>query len=238
MDIIRDNKKIARYRQIGVITMFVSIGILLVGLFVAANEAWSLLALGAGWLLAQVSLYLSNRYVRTPNPDAALDEVLQKLVMEKVVKRGRVYHYCLPVPHVFLTPEGLVLFVLKYQRGVMYANEDTWRQRKAGLLNLNKYLAQESIGNPTREAETALQVMVNFLNKHFPDMEEVPLAVLIAFTTVPNDQLDVQKSRIPAMHVSKVKGYLKQQWSKSKPMPKGQYEAIQAVFDKTSGLVE
>ncbi len=137
-----------------------------------------------------------------------------------------------------LTPEGLVLFVLKYQRGVMYANGDTWRQRKAGLLNLNKYLAQESIGNPTREAETALQVMVNFLNKHFPDMEEVPLAVLIAFTTVPNDQLDVQKSRIPAMHVSKVKGYLKQQWSKSKPMPKGQYEAIQAVFDKASGLVE
>lgn len=238
MDIIRDDKKIARYRQIGVITMFVSIGILLVGLFVAANEAWSLLALGAGWLLAQVSLYLSNRYVRTPNPDVALDEVLQKLVVEKVVKRGRVYHYCLPVPHVFLTPEGLVLFVLKYQRGVMYANGDTWRQRKAGLLNLNKYLAQESIGNPTREAETALQVMVNFLNKHFPDMEEVPLAVLIAFTTVPNDQLDVQKSRIPAMHVSKVKGYLKQQWSKSKPMPKGQYEAIQAVFDKVSGLVE
>lgn len=238
MDIIRDDKKIARYRQIGVITMFVSIGILLVGLFVAANEAWSLLALGAGWLLAQVSLYLSNRYVRTRNPDVALDEVLQKLVAEKVVKRGRVYHYCLPVPHVFLTPEGLVLFVLKYQRGVMYANGDTWRQRKAGLFNLNKYLAQESIGNPTREAETALQVMVNFLNKHFPDMEEVPLAILIAFTTVSNDQLDVQKSRLPAMHVSKVKGYLKQQWSKSKPMPKGQYEAIQAVFDKASGLVE
>ena len=104
--------------------------------------------------------------------------------------------------------------------------------------NLNKYLAQESIGNPTREAETALQVMVNFLNKHLPDIEEVPLAVLIAFTTVPNDQLDVQKSRIPAMHVSKVKGYLKQQWSKSKPMPKGQYEAIQAIFDKASGLGE
>lgn len=238
MDIIRDDKKIARYRQIGVITMFVSIGILLMGLFIAANQAWSLLALGAGWLLAQVSLYLSNRYVRTPNPDVALDEVLQKLVAEKVVKRGRVYHYCLPVPHVFLTPEGIVLFVLKYQRGVMYANGDTWRQRKAGLLNLNKYLAQESIGNPTREAETALQVMVNFLNKQFPDMAEVPLAVLIAFTTVPNDQLDVQNSRIPAMHVSKVKGYLKQQWSKSKPMPKGQYEAIQAAFDEASGLIK
>ena len=120
----------------------------------------------------------------------------------------------------------------------MQAHGDKWRQTGVGLLNLNKYLGQENIGNPTREAETALQIMVNFLNKQFPEMEEVPLAVLIAFTTVPNSELDVHDSRIPAMHVSKVRGYLKQQWTKSKPMPKGQYEAIQAAFDEASGLVE
>ncbi|MEI2607917.1 MAG: hypothetical protein V9G20_04720 [Candidatus Promineifilaceae bacterium] len=236
MEIIRDDKKIARYRIMGIVTMFASIGILLTGLLVGQNQAWSLLALGVGWLIAQVSLYLSNRYVRKPRPDEALDEVLQKLVAEKVVKRGRIYHYALPVPHVLLTPEGIVLFVLKYQRGYMQAEGDTWRQSKAGLLNLNKYLAQENIGNPTREAENGLQVMINFLHKQIPDLDELPIAVLIAFTTVPNSELDVQKSRIPAMHVSKVKGYLKQQWDKSKPMPKNQYEAIQAAFDKDAGI--
>jgi len=236
METIRDDKKIARYRQIGIITMFVSIGILLSGLFLGSNQIWSLLALGIGWLVAQVSLYLSNRYVRKPRADEALDEVLSKLVAEKVVKRGRVYHYCLPVPHVLLTPDGIVLFVLKYQRGNMEADGDKWRQTKVGLLNLNKYLAQESIGNPTREAELALQLMVNFLNKNVPEVEELPLAVLIAFTTVPNTQLDVQRSRVPAMHVSKVKGYLRQQWEKSKPMPKNHYEAIQAAFDKAASI--
>lgn len=238
MEIIRDDKKIARYRLIGIVTMFISIAILVSGLFLGSNQVWSLLALGVGWLVAQVSLYLSNRYVRKPRADEALDEVLSKLVAEKVVKRGRVYHYCLPVPHVLLTPEGIVLFILKYQRGYMEANGDKWRQTKVGLLNLNKYLAQESIGNPTREAELALQVTVNFLNKNVPEVEELPLAVLIAFTTVPNTQLDVQRSRIPAMHVSKVKGYLRQQWEKSKPMPKNHYEAIQAAFDKAAGVTE
>ncbi|MBK9052652.1 MAG: hypothetical protein IPL78_17565 [Chloroflexi bacterium] len=236
MEIIRDDKKIARYRQIGIITMFVSIGVLLLGMFVGSNQAWSLLALGGGWLLAQVSLYLSNRYVRKPRPDEALDEALEKLVAEKVVKRGRVYHYCLPVSHVLLTPDGLVLFILKYQRGNMVADGDKWRQTRTGLFNLNKYLGQENIGNPSREAESALQVTANFLKKHAPQVEEVPMAVLIAFTTVANSQLDVQKSRIPAMHMSKVKGYLKQQWQKRTPMARGDYEAIQAAFDKAAGV--
>ncbi|MCL4870359.1 MAG: hypothetical protein KJ063_15450 [Anaerolineae bacterium] len=238
MEIIRDDLKIARYRQLGVITMFVSIGVLLLGLFVGSAQAWSLLALGAGWLLAQVSLYLSNRYVRKPRPDEALDEALQKLMAEKVVKRGRVYHYCLPTPHLLLTSEGIVILIAKYQRGVIVADGDKWRQTRTGLFNLNKYLGQESIGNPTREAEIALQGIINFLNKEVPQVEEVPIAVMIVFTTIANNQLDVQRSRIPAMHVSKVKGYLKQQWTKSKSIPKQDYEAIQQAFDKAARVNE
>ena len=53
------------------------------------------------------------------------------------------------------------------------------------------------------------------------------------------DSLDVKKSRIPAMHASKLKGFLRQQKDKLPPMPKEEYDALQAAFDlKVANVLE
>jgi len=46
--------------------------------------------------------------------------------------------------------------------------------------------------------------------------------------------LDVKGSRIPAMHFSKVKGFLKQK-GKGGPLPEAEYEALRAAFDEAAG---
>jgi hypothetical protein len=66
----------------------------------------------------------------------------------------------------------------------------------------------------------------------------VPIAALIVFTGKGAQKLDLKRSRIPALHYTKVKGYLRQ---KKRPelMPKEDYEAIRAAFDKQAAhLIE
>src|SRR5690606_30571474 len=111
MIVIRDDARIARYRKISQYTSFLGLGILVGGLvlgFVDPERYFFLqvLALPIGWLLSQVGLYLARRYLRRPRPDEVLDEELGK-----VARRGRMYHYVLPAPHVLLMPAGPIVFI-------------------------------------------------------------------------------------------------------------------------------
>lgn len=233
MIILRDEKKIVRYQKIGRTATWVGFLILVAG-FIApflgnVNNSRLVLnlqvvALPVGWILTQVGLYLSNRYVRRPRPDEVLDESL-----EKIAKESRLYHYILPVPHVLLTPAGPILFVTKYQPGDISVTNDKWSQR--GVSALRKLFGQEGIGNPTREAEAMIGSMANYLRKHAPDVPEVPIGAIIVFTAKQAGQLDLKGSTIPAMHASKLQGFFKQK-VKGPALPPAQYQALQAAFDK------
>ncbi|MCP4425531.1 MAG: NERD domain-containing protein [Chloroflexi bacterium] len=190
---------------------------------------YQLVALAAGWTLSQIGIYLSHRYLRRPRPDEVLDEAVKK-----VARNGRFYHYLLPVPHILLTPEGVTLFIAKYQGGEISVEGDRWKQKGVGI---RKFFGQEGIGNPTKEAEARVDILDKYLRKHAPDVEKVPIAPMIVFTSKGVHNLDVKTSRIPAMHYTKVKGYLRQH--KRKPMPQTDYDAIRAAFDaKAARLIE
>jgi hypothetical protein len=232
MIVIRDDKKIARYRLIGQVASFAGMAALIGGMvliFVGDPQTvfyWQLLALLAGWMLSQVGIYFAQRYVRQPRPDQVLDEAL-----EKVSKDGRLYHYILPAPHVLLLPSGIIVFVAKYQGGQITVQDDKWKQHGMGL---RRFFGQEGIGNPTREAENSVAAVAHFLQKNTPQVEEVPIAALIVFTSKGIKDLDLKGSTIPAMHYTKVKGFLKNQ--KREKMPAADYEAIQAAFDQQAGV--
>jgi hypothetical protein len=232
MIIIRDDKKIARFRTIGKVASFAGMGALLGGMvlvFIGDPQQvfWlQMAALLVGWVLSQVGIYYANRYLRRPRPDEVLDEALEK------VKDGRLYHYILPVPHVLLTPDGIILLIAKFQGGRISVQNDRWKQSGMGL---RRFFGQENLGNPTREAEQSVGVIANFLKKEAPTVEEVPIAPLIVFTSKGMKELDLKGSTIPAMHYTKVKGFLKQQ--KRARLPQTDYEAIRAAFDSKAGFV-
>lgn len=229
MIILRDEQRIERLRKIGQYVSFLGMGILLLGLAIIfwGNENavfYQLVALAAGWAISQIGIYLGHRYGRDPRPDEVLDEVLKH-----VARDGRVYHYLLPAPHVLLVPSGVIILHTKYQSGDITAEGDNWKQKGAGL---RKYFGQEGLGNPSKEAERLVSAMANYIRKNAPEIEEVPMAPLIVFTTKNIKQLDVKNSNTPAMHYTKLKGFLRQQKNSLPPMPEAEYEALRAAFDK------
>jgi len=183
-------------------------------------------SLVVGFGLVQYGLYLQHRYARTPRPDEVLDEALKS-----VAKDGVLYHYLLPAPQVLLTPAGPIVFVLKYQTGVIRADGDKWSQKGLGF---RRFFGQEGLGNPTNESEKMIKSLAGFISHQAPDIEEVPIGAIIVFTSKNRDELDVSGSRIPAMHYTKVKGYLRQQ-GKGAPLPQDQYDALRSAFDKAAG---
>ncbi len=229
MVILRDDQRIARLKRISQITSFVGMGVLLVGLLLVflPNTAnmffYQLVALFVGWMLSQIGIYLGHRYLRDPRPDEVLDDVLKK-----VARDGRIYHYLLPAPHVLLIPTGIIVFIPKYQSGDISVDGDKWKQSGLGL---RRFFGQERLGNPTREAMLNVEAVASYLNKNAPSVEEVPIGALIVFTNKGNKNLDLKKSSVPAMHFTKVKGYLRQQKGQT-PMSDEVFAAVQAAFDK------
>lgn len=229
MIILRDDKRIQRLKKIGQYVSFLGMGVLLAGLALIfwGNEnalLFQLIALGAGWAISQVGIYLGHRYSRTPRPDQVLDDALKH-----VSRDGRLYHYLLPAPHVLLLPTGVVILHAKYQSGEIIADGDSWKQKGVGL---RKYFGQEGLGNPSKEVERLVSAMANYIRKNVPEMEEVAMAPVIVFTTKNIKNLDVKNSDIPAMHYSKVKGFLRQKINSLPAMPEQEYNALRAAFDK------
>ena len=56
---------------------------------------------------------------------------------------------------------------------------------------------------------------------------------MIVFTSKNIKNLDVADSNIPAMHFSKVKGFLKQKGI-TDPLPKNDFDTLQAAFDEAA----
>jgi len=236
MEIIRDERRIARLKRVGAYLNFLGMGVLIAGLVLpliikdTRIIVFQFLAIPGGWLLAQAGIYLTHRYFRDPRPDEVLDEALRK-----VARDGRMYHYVLPAPHVLLTPSGPIVFTLKYQVARVYYADGKWKQ--SGMSLVRRFFGQEGLGNPERDAQRDLQKLVGFLEKEVQELDEVPVGVMLVFTSKGVD-LDAGDSPIPAYHYTKLKGVFKRT-TQGPPLPEESYRLLQAAFDEKAGdLVE
>jgi hypothetical protein len=227
MEIIRDENRIAKMKKRSqqatlVGFLFLIGGFVLVFIDIQNLIIFQLVALLAGWILSQIGIYLAHRYARSPRPDEVLDEAVKP-----VGRNSRLYHYILPAPHVLLAPAGPIVFNLKYQSGDITAYDDRWNQKGIGF---RRFFGQEGLGNPARETEKMIAALASYIREHAPGVDEVPIGALIVFTSKDIKNLDVKGSSFPAMHYSKVKGFLKQK-GLGKSLPKNQYKALLQAFD-------
>ena len=234
MTIFRNESFIDSRKKWGIALSVAGILVLLGGMistFVADPNRYVLytwLTLPIGFLLSQVGLYFSHRYVRRPRPDERLDEGL-----DKVAKDGRLYHYHLPAPHVLLSPAGPIVLVAKFQSGNITVQGDKWKQTGLGL---RRVFGQESIGNPTAEAEYYVKQLAKFISQNAPELadQELPIGAIIVFTMKNGGTLDLAQSSLPALHYSKLKGFWKQR-KQDKPLSPQTYQALRRIFDQAAG---
>lgn len=175
-----------------------------------------------GFSLTQIGIYYIHRFVRPDRPEAALTQALKGLD-----DRYTLYHYVLPAAHVLVGPDGVRTFVVKWQRGEIRCRNDRWSQPLNPLQRLLRWMAQDTLGNPTREALLEAEAMRRYLVRRL-DGKEIPVRPVIVFTH-PEARLDIEGSRIPVVHARKLKEWLRKE-GRQNPLPRDLLEALQNIL--------
>ena len=106
MNIIRNETLIKRYRRLGMTLSLAALAAMGYGFYLSLqgpeNLNTALLLLVVGFILTQISLYIGNRWGRSPRPDEMLDKNLKGLG-----RKYTIYHYSAPVAHLLVGPAGI-----------------------------------------------------------------------------------------------------------------------------------
>lgn len=190
----------------------IGLGVLFLGLILSFNRQyyyWSLPALVIGFLLANVSGFNANRYVKEPRPDQMLAKVLRGFD-----NTYHLFNYTAPIPHVFLTPSRVYALLVKPQDGVIRHSGKRWR-RDFNLRRFFFFFGEEGLGNPPRDARAAADRLQRALDEAFG--EEAPSVEPLAVFTNPNAQLLVDETseeipdEVPVLTGTHLKKYLRAQ---------------------------
>ena len=196
--------------------------VLLVGAFLINLYAFSrpndalvvFYALGAflfGFTLTNIGTVFQNRWGR--RPDKGLADALKGLD-----DRFTLYNYRLGSPHVFVGPGGVFVLVPKFQPGPISYDGKRWQAPGAprgfmGLFNA------DPLGNPVAEAAAEVDSLARYLKRHAPEIGIVPQALVVFMS--PRAEVSAKDAPIPALHVKKLKEYVRR-------LPKGPTLSAQA----------
>lgn len=238
MQIVTDMQVIDKGQRAGRIASFAGLGVLVVGLVVSFLQRDSLqqfsvilvyACLLVGFILSNVGIYLANRWVRGPRADEILEKVLKGLD-----DRFHVYNYCLPASHVVVTPVGLIVLILKRQTGTISCNGDRWRH-KLTFGRIVRFLTEEGVGNPSKEAVYDVALMERYLKKEVPE-EAIPVASLIVFTGDREKlSLTVENPSTPVVQVSQLKEQVRE-LGRGRPLPSAVTRGLVRALDEAAGV--
>jgi len=227
MKLVTNEPLIKRNARIGVIAHLGGLAILIGGMVVTflmpTRSDLSLLALMAGFVLANVGIFFTNRWGRRPRPDEALDAALKGLDDQYLM-----VHYRLGTAHALIGPSGIFALVPKFQGGQIRFEGNKWRH--AGVTWMRRFFAQESLGNPTLEAEAEAIGLSRKLQRVLPGEELPPVKSVIVFTA-PEATVEAEASPSPAMHAEKLKEYMRR-LPRSATLRPEQMAKVQEVIGK------
>jgi len=229
MKIIKNEKLIKRYSQIGQWTSLAALVVLGVGMYISFSRTdlilYSFGALILGFGLTQVGMYLGNRYGRKPRPDEKLDASLKGLQNEFAI-----YHYTTPVSHLLVGPAGVWLLVPYHQRGQVAFRKNRWRMSGGGFLQAYmRIFGQESIGRPDLEIDSGIRSMKKHLARKMEESEVPEIRAAMIFTS-DNVEIDAGDSPIPAFKLKQLKDFMRQK-AKEVRMPA-------SILEKTRKALE
>lgn len=203
---IQRRAKLARWSSL------IGLGVLFLGLVASFNQQyfyWSLPALIIGFLLANVSGFNANRYLKEPRPDQVLVKVLRGFD-----NSYHLFNYTAPVPHVLLTPSHIYALLVKPQDGVIRVRGKRWG-RGFSLRRVFLLFGEESLGNPPKDALAEANRLHNQLAKALPD--EAPAVEPVVVFTNPGVELDMEGASyadefdVPVLTGSALKKYIRSQ---------------------------
>jgi hypothetical protein len=205
MRTFRNERFIKKRASVGRYVSLFGLGVLVLGLIISFTSpeliGLSFLSLILGFIASQVGIYYGNRYARADRPD----EVLAK-ALKGFDDRYSLYQYSTPASNVLITPNNCYVFAVKMQSGPITYRNGKWRH-DVGWKRFFRTFVQEGLGNPISDAQIEADALKRYLDKRLPDAK-VPVEPVIIFGS-PNADVDAGDSPIPAMHVKKLKDWLR-----------------------------
>jgi hypothetical protein len=226
MKIISNDGLIKRNRRIGQYSIFGSLAVLGIGMYISiAYPTQIMIAWGAlilGFVISQVGMYYSNKFGRSPRPDEVLNQSLKGLD-----NRYSLFHFTTPASHLLLGPNGIWILLPFPQKGIISFQKGRYHH-KGGNFML-KFFGGENLGRPELDAQAQVEDVHKFLVKQMPEEEIHPVTPLLVFT---NDAADVQiddNAPIPGVPIKKIKDGIRKK-GKEAPLSVDQVKTLGKLF--------
>ena len=207
MQLTTNTKLITRQAKIARYTTFASLAVLMGALVINFTSADSNLALSyatllIGFLLAYVGSTLGNAWIKEPRADHALERALKGFD-----NKHHLYNFLLPAAHVLLTPNGLLVFLVKNQDGTITCQNGKWN-RKWQWGRLIGGMGQAALGNPIRELEQDIARMKEFVTAQVENGAMIPVDGYVVFTD-PRVKLEIDDNKLPVVQAEDLKDTLR-----------------------------
>lgn len=216
MKISINKKIISRNKKLSQITLYISLGLLILGfIWTIRNSDPSDTTIGyliliPAYLLVQISIYLANRWGKSPRPDEIVHQSLKGLD-----DKYSLYSFTTGVPYLLIGPMGIWIINPYYQKGTIYfdSKKNQYKQEDGPRL-IGKYFGQEGIPNISLE----IKRLERQLEKYFDDNSIVSEIKPIVINLFYSDEVSINKENAPdiCLKASKIKDFLRKSVKKNK----------------------
>ena len=229
MKIIKNEKLIERNGKIGQWMSLASLIVLGLGLYISFTVPeyfiYSIVCLVIGFTMTQISIYMGNRWGRSPRADEKFDAGLKGLHSDFVI-----YHFSSPVSHLLIGPSGAWVLHPLHQRGKVFYQKNRWKLSNGGFLQAYmSVFGQEGLGRPEIDAENEVQALRKFLAKKMDESTIPEIKPILVFT---NDEIEVDAgdSPIAAMRLKQLKEFMRQ-GGKNRSLSNDQIKALSDALE-------
>jgi flagellar biosynthesis protein FliQ len=211
MRISNNTKLINRNKRISQIVLYLSLALLVVGLLwsltspTVTQTQFSYLVLIPAYILVQVSIFLANRWSRSPRPDEIVAQSLKGLP-----DQYSLYNYYAGVNHLLVGPAGLWIIKPYYHSGeIAYDSEKNRFRQKGGPFIISKLFGQESLPDISHESKIAKGQFEKFIKKNDLKIDIDPKIVNIFYSE--KADLNTRNAPEPTMPADKLKDFIRGQ---------------------------
>ncbi|MDK2980081.1 MAG: hypothetical protein PWQ55_428 [Chloroflexota bacterium] len=215
MKIYNNHKLIKKRKTFSQIILYFSMAMLTLGFLWSlsdsnkSNMTYAYLILIPAYLLVQVSIFMANKWGRSPRPDEVIAASMKGLNNQYTL-----YNYMTGVPHLLVGPAGLYLFLPYYQAGIVSYNPDKKRyEQKKGPGFFAKTFAQEGLPNISKEDADLLKEYRSYVAKNNLKIELEPQIVNLFYS----EKITLHTDNAPDINLTpdKVKDFLRQNAKKT-----------------------
>jgi hypothetical protein len=229
MKVIINENVVLRNARIGRYAGIAGLCILAAGMYVSFTQPQQVLlswgCLIVGFAAAQLGIYYSNRWGRSPRPYEFITKELKGLDSNYAL-----YLYKTPASHLLVGPAGVWAIFPFYQRGRIVYENGRWKQKGGGfVLAYLKIFAQEGLGRPEVQVETEMDALREYLGKKLPAEDIPPLNAALVFTS---DQavIEAENAPYPTIPIGKLKELIKKA-AKSEPLSLPKAKAVMDAIE-------